>query len=245
MIILPAIDLRNQKCVRLTKGEFSSEKIYNEDPIRQAEIFYENGLKFLHMVDLDGALAGELKNLNIIKSIILKFNFKVQVGGGVRNEENIKRLVDIGVDKIILGTAAIKDNNFLRKSCSNYSNKIALALDVRSNKIAISGWKDQTDLDVFDYLEKVKDYGISRVIYTDINKDGTRGDNELVLCELEDVNGEYIWLIPKRSDSEWDAGVGKSTIVSITKKYRKLLNKVCVYAVTYYKDTFHTKTKCE
>ena len=174
MIILPAIDLRNQKCVRLTKGEFSSEKIYNEDPIRQAEIFYENGLKFLHMVDLDGALAGELKNLNIIKSIILKFNFKVQVGGGVRNEENIKRLVDIGADKIILGTAAIKDNNFLRKSCSNYSNKIALALDVRSNKIAISGWKDQTDLDVFDYLEKVKDYGISRVIYTDINKDGTR-----------------------------------------------------------------------
>lgn len=174
MIILPAIDLRNQKCVRLTKGEFSSEKIYNEDPIRQAEIFYENGLKFLHMVDLDGALAGELKNLNIIKSIILKFNFKVQVGGGVRNEENIKRLVDIGVDKIILGTAAIKDNNFLRKSCSNYSNKIALALDVRSNKIAISGWKDQTDLNVFDYLEKVKDYGISRVIYTDINKDGTR-----------------------------------------------------------------------
>tara|TARA_A100000164_G_C21797827_1_gene719141 strand:+ start:190 stop:630 length:441 start_codon:yes stop_codon:yes gene_type:complete len=78
-----------------------------------------------------------------------------------------------------------------------------------------------------------------------VNKDGTRGDNELVLCELEDVNGEYIWLIPKRSDSEWDAGVGKSTIVSITKKYRKLLNKVCVYAVTYYKDTFHTKTKCE
>ena len=174
MIILPAIDLRNQKCVRLTKGEFSSEKIYNEDPIRQAEIFYENGLKFLHMVDLDGALAGELKNLNIIKSIILKFNFKVQVGGGIRNEENIKRLVDIGADKIILGTAAIKDNNFLKKSCSNYSNKIALALDVRSNKIAISGWKDQTDLDVFDYLEKVKDYGISRVIYTDINKDGTR-----------------------------------------------------------------------
>ena len=174
MNIFPAIDLRNQKCVRLTKGVFSSEKIYNEDPIHQAEIFFENGLKFLHIVDLDGAVTGKLKNLNIIQNIIKKFKLKVQVGGGIRNEDSIKRLIDIGADKIILGTAAIKDNIFLKKSCSKYSNIIALALDVRSNKIAISGWKDQTDLDAIDYLEKVKDYGISRVIYTDINKDGTR-----------------------------------------------------------------------
>ncbi len=174
MNIFPAIDLRNQKCVRLTKGEFSSAKTYNIDPIHQAEIFFENGLKYLHIVDLDGALAGELKNLNIIESIIKKFDLKVQVGGGIRNEESIKKLMGIGADKIILGTAAIKDDVFLKKSCSKYSQSIALALDVRSNKIAVSGWKDQTDLDVFDYLKKVKDYGISRVIYTDIDKDGTR-----------------------------------------------------------------------
>ena len=117
MNIFPAIDLRNQKCVRLTKGKFSSEKVYNEDPIHQAEIFYENGLKFLHIIDLDGALAGELKNLNIIESIIKKFKLKVQVGGGIRNEESIKKLVDIGADKIILGTAAITNDNFLKKSC--------------------------------------------------------------------------------------------------------------------------------
>ena len=174
MNIFPAIDLRNQKCVRLTKGEFSSAKTYNIDPIRQAEIFFENGLKYLHIVDLDGALAGELMNLNIIESIIKKFDLKVQVGGGIRNDESIKKLIGIGADKIILGTAAIKDDAFLKKSCSKYSQSIALALDVRSNKIAVSGWKDQTDLDVFDYLKKVKDYGISRVIYTDIDKDGTR-----------------------------------------------------------------------
>ncbi len=173
MNIFPAIDLRNQKCVRLTKGKFSSEKVYNEDPIHQAEIFYKNGLKFLHIVDLDGALAGELKNLNIIKNIIKKFKLKVQVGGGIRNEESIKKLVDIGADKIILGTAAIKNDNFLKRICERYTNSIALALDVRSNKIAISGWTEQTDLDVVDYLEKVKNYGIARVIYTDINKDGT------------------------------------------------------------------------
>ena len=173
MKIFPAIDLRNQKCVRLTKGEFSSEKIYNEDPIRQAEIFFKNGLKYLHIIDLDGALAGELKNINIVESIIKKFKIKVQVGGGIRNEESIKRLIDIGADKIILGTAAIKDDDFLKKSCSKYKNFIALALDVRANKIAVSGWKDQTDIEVFSYLERVKDYGISRVIYTDINRDGT------------------------------------------------------------------------
>ena len=139
MNIFPAIDLRNQKCVRLTKGEFSSAKTYNIDPIHQAEIFFENGLKYLHIVDLDGALAGELKNLNIIESIIKKFDLKVQVGGGIRNEESIKKLMGIGADKIILGTAAIKDDVFLKKSCSKYSQSIALALDVRSNKIAVSG----------------------------------------------------------------------------------------------------------
>ena len=173
MNIFPAIDLRNQKCVRLTKGEFSSVKIYNEDPVRQAEIFFENGLKFLHIVDLDGALAGELKNLKVVEKIIKKFKLKVQVGGGIRNDESIKKLIDIGADKVILGTAAIKDDSFLKKSCRDYSNNIALALDVRANKIAISGWTDQTNLDVVDYLEKVKNYGVSRVIYTDINKDGT------------------------------------------------------------------------
>ena len=110
MNIFPAIDLKNQKCVRLTKGEFSSAKIYNEDPIRQAEIFFENEFKYLHIVDLDGALAGEFKNLNIIENIIKRYNFKVQVGGGIRNEESVKKLIGIGADKIILGTAAIKDD---------------------------------------------------------------------------------------------------------------------------------------
>ncbi len=185
MNIFPAIDLRNQKCVRLTRGVFSSEKIYNQDPIRQAEIFFENGLKFLHIVDLDGALTGEQKNINLIESIIKKFKLKVQVGGGIRNEQSIKKLVNIGADKIILGTAAIKDRNFLEKSCNKFPNSIALALDVRENKIAISGWKDQTDLDVYNYLEKVKNYGVARVIYTDIDRDGTnQGPNYLETYKL-------------------------------------------------------------
>jgi phosphoribosylformimino-5-aminoimidazole carboxamide ribotide isomerase len=173
MKIFPAIDLKNGKCVRLTKGDFKSEKIYNENPINQAEIFSNAGFKYLHIIDLDGALEGNLVNLKVIEEILKKFNFKVEIGGGIRSQESIVKLLDIGCDKIILGTAAIKDRSFLENCCKKYSGSIALSLDARKNNIAISGWKDQTKIDIFDFLNIVKDYGISRLIYTDIDKDGT------------------------------------------------------------------------
>ena len=173
MKIFPAIDIKNGKCVRLTKGDFKSEKIYNEDPINQAEIFSNAGFKYLHIIDLDGALEGSLVNLKIIKEIVIKFNFKIEIGGGIRSKDSITRLLDLGTDKVILGTAAIKDKFFLETCCKNFPANIALSLDVRKNKIATSGWKDQTQIDIFDFLNIVKDYGISRLIYTDIDKDGT------------------------------------------------------------------------
>ena len=173
MKILPAIDLKNGKCVRLTKGDFKSEKIYNENPINQAEAFSNAGFKYLHIIDLDGALEGNLVNIKIIKEIVKKFNFKVEIGGGIRSEDSVAKLLDIGADKIILGTAAIKDNFFLKSCCKKYSGRIALSLDVRKKYIATSGWKDQTNINIFDFLNTVKDYGISRLIYTDIDKDGT------------------------------------------------------------------------
>jgi len=173
MKIFPAIDLKNGKCVRLTKGDFKSEKIYNENPINQAEIFSKAGFKYLHIIDLDGALEGNLVNIKVIKEIIKKFNFKIEIGGGIRTKENITKLIDIGADKIILGTAAIKDNFFLETCCKNFPAKIALSLDARKNNIATSGWKDQTKVNIFDFLDTVKNYGISRLIYTDIDRDGT------------------------------------------------------------------------
>ncbi len=173
MKILPAIDLKNGKCVRLTKGDFKSEKIYNENPINQAEVFSNAGFKYLHIVDLDGALEGNLVNLKVVEEIVKKFNFKVEIGGGIRSEDSIAKLLDIGSDKIILGTAAIKDKSFLERCCKKYFGNIALSLDVRKNYIATSGWKDQTKINIFDYLNIIKDYGISRLIYTDIDKDGT------------------------------------------------------------------------
>ena len=178
MKIFPAIDLKNGKCVRLTKGDFKSEKIYNENPINQAEIFSNAGFKYLHIIDLDGALEGSLINLGVIKEIVKKFNFKVEIGGGIRSEDSIAKLLDIGSDKVILGTAAIKNKSFLETCCRKYSGNIALSLDARKNNIAISGWKDQTNINIFDFLNTVKDYGISRLIYTDIDKDGTnKGPN--------------------------------------------------------------------
>ena len=178
MKILPAIDLKNGKCVRLTKGDFKSEKIYNENPINQAEIFSNAGFKYLHIIDLDGALEGNLINLKVIEEIVQKFNFKIEIGGGVRSQENVAKLLDIGSDKVILGTAAIKEKSFLESCCKKYPGKIALSLDARKNNVAISGWKDQTNINIFDFLNTVKDYGISRLIYTDIDKDGTnKGPN--------------------------------------------------------------------
>jgi phosphoribosylformimino-5-aminoimidazole carboxamide ribotide isomerase len=173
MKIFPAIDLKNGKCVRLTKGDFKSEKIYNENPINQAEVFSNAGFEYLHIIDLDGALEGNLVNLKTIEEIVKKFKFKVEIGGGIRSEKSIARLLDIGSDKIILGTAAIKDKSFLEKSCKKYPGSIALSLDARKNDIAISGWKDQTKINIFEFLNAVKEYDISRLIYTDIDKDGT------------------------------------------------------------------------
>ena len=173
MKILPAIDLKNGKCVRLTKGDFKSEKIYNENPINQAEIFSGAGFEYLHIIDLDGALEGNLVNLKIIEEIVKKYNFKVEIGGGIRSEESVTKLLDIGSDKIILGTAAIKDKHFLENCCKKHPRRIALSLDARTNNIATSGWKHQANINIFDFLNTVEDYGISRIIYTDIEKDGT------------------------------------------------------------------------
>ena len=173
MKIFPAIDLKSGKCVRLTKGDFKSEKIYNENPIQQAEVFNNAGFKYLHVIDLDGALAGSLVNLEVVKEIVKKFNFKVEIGGGIRSKDSVTKLIDIGADKVILGTAAIKNKSFLEVCCKFFPGKIALSLDARKNKIATSGWKDQTQINIFDFLKAIKDYGISRLIYTDIDRDGT------------------------------------------------------------------------
>ena len=174
MKIFPAIDIKDKKCVRLVKGNFDNKTEYNMSPVEQARKFKDHGFKNLHIVDLDGALTGETVNLDIIQDIVGKFNLKVEIGGGIRKLDSILKYIDAGVEKVILGSAAIKDKNFLKESCEKFPDKIALGLDAKDGYLSVSGWKENSNQLTLDYLKEVNNYGVSRLIYTDINRDGMK-----------------------------------------------------------------------
>ena len=142
--------------------------------VEQAGKYKDHGFKNLHIVDLDGALTGETVNLDIIQDIVIKFDLKVEIGGGIRNFDSIQKYIDAGVEKVILGSAAIKDKNFLKEACEKFPNKIALGLDAKDGYLSLSGWKESSNQLTLDYLKEVNDYGVSRLIYTDINRDGMK-----------------------------------------------------------------------
>ena len=174
MKIFPAIDIKDKKCVRLVKGDFDNKTEYEISPIEQAGEYKDHGFKNLHVVDLDGALSGETVNIDIIQEIVAKFDLKIEIGGGIRNFESIQKYTDIGVEKVILGSAAIKDKNFLKEACKKFPNKIALGLDAKDGYLSVSGWKENSNQLTLDYLKEVNEYGASRLIYTDINRDGMK-----------------------------------------------------------------------
>jgi phosphoribosylformimino-5-aminoimidazole carboxamide ribotide isomerase len=174
MNILPAIDIKDKKCVRLIKGNFNEKTEYKISPIEQARQFKDHGFKNLHIVDLDGALTGDTVNLDIIEEIVSKFDLKIEIGGGIRNFESIQKYTDVGVEKVILGSAAIKDKIFLKEACEKFPNKIALGLDAKDGYLSVSGWKENSNKLTLDYLKEVNEYGASRLIYTDINRDGMK-----------------------------------------------------------------------
>ena len=174
MKIFPAIDIKDKKCVRLVKGDFNNKTEYQISPIDQAKSYKDHGFKYLHIVDLDGALTGETVNLDIIQEIVSKSALKIEIGGGIRNFEDIKKYLDIGVEKVILGSAAIKDKNFLKEACEKFPDKIALGLDAKDGYLSVSGWKENSNQLTQDYLKEVNNYGASRLVYTDINRDGMK-----------------------------------------------------------------------
>ena len=174
MKIFPAIDIKDKKCVRLVKGDFDNKTEYEMSPVDQAGKYQDHGFKNLHIVDLDGALTGKTVNLEIIREIVKKFNFKIEIGGGIRSFDSIKQYTDVGVEKVILGSAAIKDKNFLKEACLKFPNKIALGLDTKDGFLSVFGWKENSNKLTIEFLKEVNEYGISRLIYTDINRDGTK-----------------------------------------------------------------------
>ena len=174
MIVFPAIDLKDGKCVRLYKGDFNKTTIFNSYPFNQALEFQKKGFTHLHLVDLDGALKGKSKNKKIIIKIIKKTSLNVQLGGGIRTLKQISFWIKNGVSTVVVGTMAIENPKILKKACSIFPGQIAVALDVRKNSLAMKGWVSQTKIRIFDYIKKLQDFGVSKIIYTDIDRDGTK-----------------------------------------------------------------------
>ena len=174
MKILPAIDIKDKKCVRLIKGDFENKTEYKASPIDQAAKYKDHGFKNLHIIDLDGALTGKTINLDIIKQIVSKYDLKIEIGGGVRTIDSIKQYIDVGVEKVILGSGAIKNKDFLKTACEKFENQIALGLDEKDGNLSVSGWKENLNIKTINFLKEVNDFGISRIIFTDINRDGMK-----------------------------------------------------------------------
>ena len=174
MIIFPAIDIKDGKCVRLIKGDFEKITFYDKSPIDQATEFFQSGFKNIHIIDLDGALQGKSINSVAIKEIIKNVKLKIQIGGGIRTIDSINSWVDVGVDKVVMGTAAVENIGLLKNACNKFKNKIAVALDIKDGLITLYGWKKQTNISAIDFIKEIENFGVSRIIYTDINKDGTK-----------------------------------------------------------------------
>ena len=174
MKIFPAIDIKDKKCVRLIKGDFKNKTEYETSPTDQAGKLKDHGFRNLHIVDLDGALTGKTVNLDIIQEIVRKYDLKIEIGGGIRTHNNIKQYIDAGAEKVILGSGAVKNKEFLKDACSKFKNKIALGLDAKDGNLFVSGWKENLNIKTIDFLKEVNDFGVSRIIYTDINRDGMK-----------------------------------------------------------------------
>ncbi|WJJ94665.1 1-(5-phosphoribosyl)-5-[(5-phosphoribosylamino)methylideneamino]imidazole-4-carboxamide isomerase [Neopusillimonas aromaticivorans] len=174
MLLIPAIDLKDGQCVRLRQGDLADATIFSEDPAAMATEWLDQGARRLHLVDLNGAVAGTPKNLTAIKSILRAMDdeIPVQIGGGIRDLNTIESYLDIGISYVIIGTAAVKDPGFLRDACSAFPGSIIVGLDARDGKVATDGWSKLTRHDVYDIARKFEDYGCEAIIYTDIGRDG-------------------------------------------------------------------------
>jgi len=174
MIIFPAIDIKDGVCVRLIRGDYRQITSYENSPIDQATKYFQNGFNNNHIVEIDGALHGRPVNSILIREIMKKVKSRIQIGGGIRTIDDISRWIEIGVDRVVMGTAAVENIELLKTACNKFKNKIAVSLDAKDGLIALSGWKKQTNISVIDFIKKIQNFGVSRIIYTDINRDGTK-----------------------------------------------------------------------
>ncbi len=187
MILFPAIDIRDGKCVRLIQGDYGKQQTFG-DPVEMAKKWEEAGAKFLHIVDLDGALVGETKNLSAIQLILDTIHIPIQLGGGIRSLEKVERLMEMGVSRVILGSAALRDEQFLDEALETYGSAIAVSIDAKNGFVATDGWTKTSEVEALAFAKKLEEKGCQTIVYTDIAKDGMlSGPN---FSELEKINRE-------------------------------------------------------
>ena len=185
MILYPAIDLKEGRCVRLVRGDMDQATVFNEDPAAQAAEFADSGASWLHLVDLDGAFAGKPMNAAAVEAIVNEIDIPVQLGGGIRTLETIETWLSRGVMRVILGTVAVKDPGLVKEACRKFPGQIAVGIDARGGRVAVEGWAEETDLQVIELARKFADIGVEAIIYTDIDRDGVlEGVNIPATAEL-------------------------------------------------------------
>lgn len=208
MIIFPAIDLFDKKAVRLYKGDYKNMTVYSDNPVEIALDFKSCGATHMHVVDLEGAKTGQTPNIEVIKSLVSATDMFVEVGGGIRSMEVVDRYISAGVSRVILGTSAVTDQEFLILAIKKYGDKIAVGVDIKDGMVAIKGWTEKSDLDGFSFCKKMQDIGVKTIICTDISKDGA----------MQGANHELY----KRLKSELDINVIASGGVSSMDDVKKL-----------------------
>ena len=181
MKIFPAIDLIGAQAVRLVKGDYNQKTVYNSDPIEVAKSFYSKGAEYLHLVDLDGAKSGNTDNFEVIRQIVNKSGLKVEVGGGIRNMQTVEKYLSAGVFRVIIGTAAITDPDFLDEALEKYGEKIAVGVDIKDGFVATHGWTEVSDVSCEEFVQKMQQKGVKTIICTDISKDGMMSGTNIEL----------------------------------------------------------------
>ncbi|MBQ3116661.1 MAG: 1-(5-phosphoribosyl)-5-[Clostridia bacterium] len=223
MNIFPAIDLYNGKAVRLFKGDYNQMTVYSDNPLEIAKDFVEQGASFLHLVDLEGARDGGTPNLDVIKNIVKNTNLFTEVGGGIRNLEVVDTYVLAGVDRVILGTAAVKDRDFLLKAVEKHGDKIAVGVDIKDGYVAIKGWTEKSSLEAFQFCKDLQSIGVKTIISTDISKDGA----------MQGANHELYKKLQESLDMQIIASGGVSSIEDV-KKLRQMNLYGAIIGKAYY-----------
>lgn len=190
MIIFPAIDIRGGKCVRLYQGKFNRETIYDNNPIEIAKKWEKAGAQYLHVVDLDGALTGELVNKSLIDGMLNTVNIPIQVGGGIRTLERAEEILNLGVERVIVGTSAIKEEGFVKKLIDKFQERVVVSIDAKDGYVCVDGWTNSSEIKAVDFARKLEETGVKNIVYTDIAKDGTMiGPNLYELRKLSESVG--------------------------------------------------------